>query len=138
MAIKWVMGLIVRDGRILLAKLKHKNDLIVRLQWTFPFTKINDEESPRIAIQRLFSSMKMNVKTGKFLIKYIPSENPKIEEYFYTVKHIKGNPVQSDEYSEFVWIKPTQVLKYLTTSVSKDVMDYLRVLEKTGKELIIE
>jgi hypothetical protein len=138
MTIKWVSCIAVRDGSILLAKLRNKNPLIVRLQWTFPFVPLQEGESPRIAVQRLFESIKLNVNVGKFLVKFVPSENPKIEQMFYDVNCKRGFPQPSDQFSQFVWIRPMQILKYYTTSISSDVMDYLRSLDKTGKGAIIQ
>jgi hypothetical protein len=138
MAIKWVVGVLNRDSRVLIAKLRNKNPLIVRLQWSFPFTELKDEESPRKAIQRLFENeLGMKIEVGKFLLKTSPSENPNIEQYFYEVKHKKGSVVNSKNFSEFSWVMPTQIVKYFTTSVSRELMDYLGFLEKQGKGVML-
>lgn len=136
--IKIVKGILYRDGRILIGKLRYKDDLISRLVWTFPFKKIQEGESPRTEVKKLFSDIGITIDAGKFLLKCIPSENPKIEEYYYESKFKSGNIINSKDFSEFMWVKPTQVLKYFTTSINKDLMDYLRTLEKTGKGVIIE
>ncbi|MCD6547206.1 MAG: hypothetical protein J7K22_01480 [Nanoarchaeota archaeon] len=136
--IRWVEGIVYRDGRVLICKLKHKNPLITRLQWTFPFAELKDEESPRMAVKNLFKNeLNMNIEVGKFLIKFVPSENPNIEQLFYEIKYKGGHPIFSKNFSDFTWVKPTQILKYFTTSISKDIMDYLRFLEKNGKGIII-
>lgn len=138
MAIRWVMCIVEKDGDILLTKLRGRNALIPRMEWTFPFVVLKEEESPRLAVQRIFNNIKLNVKVGKFLVKYVPSENPKVEEYFYDAKCERGFPIASEEFSQFIWIRPTQIAKYFSTSISSDVMDYLRSLEETGKGTIIQ
>ena len=135
---KWVKGILYRDGRILIAKLRYKNDLITRMQWTFPFKKIDDGESPRTEIKKVFSGLGLNINAGRFLLKAIPSENPKVEEYYYESKYLGGILTNSDKYSEFAWVRPTQVLKFFTTSINNDLMNYLRTLEKTGEGVIIQ
>ena len=138
MAIKWVSCIAVRDGNILLARMRNKNPFITRLEWTFPFIPLQEGESPRIAVHRLFDSIKLDVNVGKFLVKFVPSENPKIEQMFYDVDCKRGFPQPSEDFSQFVWIRPRQILKYYTTSISSDIMDYLRSLEETGKGAIIQ
>ena len=137
MVIRWIMGVAHRDGRVLIAKLRNKEALIPRMQWTFPYIVLKEEESPRTAVKRLFGeTLGLNVEAGKFLLKSTPSENPKVEQYFYEVKYKSGNVVHTKDFSEYTWILPTQVLKYFTTSLSKDLMDYLRSLEKGGTGII--
>ena len=143
MAIKWLMGILYRDAHVLIGNLRHKNMLIPRLQWTFPFTKIRDDESPRKAAKRLFKEeLGMDIEVGQFILKYVPSENPKVEQFFYEIKLKKApkvaNVISSKRFLKFGWIKPTQILKYFTTSISKEVMDYLRSLEDTGKGFILK
>lgn len=136
--IRWAKGILYKDARILIGKLRHPNDLIPRMQWTFPLRTIKDGESPRIEIKRTFSELGLSVDAGKFLIKTIPSENPKIEEYYYESVYRSGFLKNSGAFSEFAWVRPTQVLKYFTTSINNDLMEYLRSLEKTGEGVIIE
>ncbi len=137
--IKWVVGILQKDGYILIGKLRKENPLIPRMEWTFPFKKIQEGESPRKTINKFFNEeLKLNADVKKFLIKYTPSENAKIEQYFYELKCNFGNPVSSKDFSKFMWIKPTQILKYFETSISKEIMDYLQFLEKKGKGLIID
>ena len=137
--IKWVEGILYRDGHVLIGKLRRKNTLITRIEWTFPFKTIKENESPRKTIKSLFEKeFGVKVNIGKFLLKYGPSENPKVEQYFYELKHVSGNVISSKNYSQFSWIKPTQILKYFSTSVSKELLDYLKSLEKTGKGIIID
>jgi len=139
MAIRWIVGIANRDGRVLIAKLRNRESLIPRMQWTFPYIVLKEEESPRTAVKRLFGDMLgLTVEAGKFLLKSVPSENPKIEQYFYEVKYKIGNVAHTKDFSEFTWVLPTQVLKYFTTSLSKDLMDYLRSLEKGGKGIIYQ
>jgi hypothetical protein len=136
--IKWVKGIVYRDARILIGRLRHKNDLIPRMEWTFPFKKIQDRESPRTEVKKVFNELGLNIEAGKFLLKCIPSENTKVEEYYYESRYKSGILKNSSVFSEFAWVRPTQVLKYFTTSINKDLLDYLRSLEKTGEGVIIE
>ena len=136
--IKWVVGILQKDGYVLIGRLKGQNSLIPRMNWTFPFKKVEEGDSPRKAIKNLFSDeMSMNIDIKRFLIKHTPSENARIEQYFYELKCSYGNPRSSKEFSNFTWVKPTQVLKYFETSMNKEIMDYLNFLEKKGKGIII-
>jgi hypothetical protein len=138
MAIKWIVCIIEKNGYILLSRLKGKEALIPRLDWFFPYIKLNEDESPRIAVKRLANELKIRVEAGKFLIKYVPSENPKVEQYFYTAKMISGVAQYSERFSQNMWIKPSQLMKYISSGVSSDIIDYLNSLEKTGTGYMIE
>ena len=138
--IRWVKGILYRDGKVLIAKLRKADPLINRIVWTFPYIQLSQGQSPRKAAKKLFEedlSFK-NIKIDKFLIKHVPSENAKIEQYYYRIDPGIGNPIPCDKFSEYTWVNPTQVLKYFTTSINKELMHYLRSLEKTGKGIIIE
>jgi hypothetical protein len=136
--VRWIEGIVIKDGYVLIGKLRKRNLLIPRLIWTFPFVEAKEDESPRKLIKDYFEKdLGMKVKVNKFLLKYVPSENSNVEQYFYELKHMSGNVITSKDYYEFAWVKPTQVLRYFTTSISKDLMDYLRFLEKSGKGIII-
>jgi hypothetical protein len=136
--IKWIEGILHKDGKVLIGKLRRPDGLIPRIQWTFPFVELKESESPRKAIKNLFEEeFGMKIDVGDCLLKYTPSENPKVEQYFYELKHVFGNVLVSKRYSNFSWIKPTQILKFFSTSVSKEIMDYLRLLERYGKGKII-
>lgn len=138
MTIKWIEGILYRNGNVLIAKLRKTNPLIPRTGWTFPFVELKEGESPRLALKRLFQEdLGMLIGIGNFLIKYNPSENPDVEQLFYELKHVSGNVLSAKDYSNFSWVRPTQILKFFSTSISKELMDYLRLLEKEGKGTII-
>lgn len=136
--IKWAVGILQKDGYVLIGKLKKENPLIPRMNWTFPFKKVQDGESPRKTIKKLFSEeMGLNVDVKRHLIKYNPSENPKVEKLYYELRCNYGSPISSKEFSKFIWVKPRQVLRYFETSISKEIIDYLDFMEKKGKGIII-
>lgn len=139
MTIRWVVGIASRDNHVLITKLRQKNMLIPRMDWFFPFAELKEGESPRIMVKKLFvDEFGMDITVGQMLLKHTPSENPKIEQYFYEIKPKYHAVVLGNTFSQYSWIKPMQVLKYFTTSLSSELKDYLTSLEETGKGVIIK
>jgi hypothetical protein len=139
MTIRWVVGVASRDGYLLITKLKQKNMLIPRMDWFFPFAELKEGESPRVCIKKLFmDELGINATVGQLLLRHVPSENPKIEQLFYEIKPNRNLVILGKEFSLSSWIKPNQVLKFFTTTLSSELMDYLRSLEETGKGYIIK
>ena len=136
--IKIAKAILYKDARILIAKLRYNEALIPKMDWTFPYVLLREGESPRILVKNIFSEFGVQADPGRFFLKCTPSENPKVEEYYYESKYKKGFVTNSKVYSQFAWVLPTQILKYFTTTVNKELMDYLRSLEQTGEGVVIE
>jgi hypothetical protein len=136
--IKIAKAIMYKDARVLIAKLRYKEALIPKMEWTFPYVMLKENESPRVLVKGIFSEFGLQADPGRFFLKCVPSENFKIEEYYYESKYKKGFVTNSKIYSQFAWVLPTQILKYFTTTINKELMDYLRSLEQTGKGVVIE
>lgn len=136
--IKIAKAIVYKDARVLIAKLRYTDALMPKVEWTFPYVLLKDNESPRVLVKNTFSEFGLQVDPGRFFLKCVPSENFKLEEYYYESRYQRGFVTNSNVYSQFAWILPTQVIKYFTTTVNKELMDYLRSLEETGKGVIIE
>jgi len=136
--IKIAKAIMYKDARVLIAKLRYKEALIPKMEWTFPYVMLKENESPRVLVKGMFSEFGLQADPGTFFLKCVPSENFKIEEYYYESKYKKGFVTSSKIYSQFAWVLPTQILKYFTTTINKELMDYLRSLEQTGKGVVIE
>lgn len=136
--IRIAKAILYKDARVLIAKLRYKDALMPKVEWTFPYVLLKESESPRVLVKNVFKEFGIEADPGKFFLKCVPSENFKIEEYYYESKYQKGFVANSKVYSQFAWVLPTQILKYFTTTVNKELMDYLRSLEQTGEGVVIE
>jgi len=136
--IKIAKAILYKDARVLIAKLRYKEALIPKMEWTFPYVLLKEGESPRVSVKNMFKEFGVQADPGRFFLKCVPSENFKIEDYYYESKYQRGFVTNSKRYSQFAWVLPTQILKYFTTTINKELMDYLRSLEQTGKGVVIE
>lgn len=136
--IKIAKAIMHKDARVLIAKLRYTDALMPKVDWTFPYVMLKESESPRVLVKDMFKEFGVQADPGKFFLKCVPSENFKIEEYYYESKYQRGFVTNSKVYSQFAWVLPTQILKYFKTTINKELMDYLRSLEETGEGVVIE
>jgi len=128
---KVALGILFLNGRVLIGRRKEKDFLIPRLTWVFPGGKVSDEESPRIGLKREFKrETGFNVRIKRFLFSRVPSECSKITLFYYEVEPISGSLRAGGDLKELKWVKPTEVVKYFTTSIDLRVMNYLKALEQ--------
>lgn len=133
MAIKWLEAIVYRDGKVLISKLRGMNQLIPRMEWCFPYSEMTEVESPRFAIRKMVKdSLGLEAGSTKFIAKVIPSECSKIEKYVYLIEPTSGILSSSKNFCEHMWVRPTQILRFFTTSINKEVMDLLRKIEEQG------
>ena len=128
-----VVGILIRNGYILIGELKNRDMDIPRMTWFFPYKKIDEDESPRLKIKELVKEIGITSKISKYLFTVVPSENSNIEQIFYEVEYLKGIAKPNDKFLKFIWVKPTQVFKYFTNMIDMRVSDYLKILERTTR-----
>ena len=128
---RWVVGIIIRNGYVLIGELKKRNMKIPRMTWFFPYEEISEDESPRLKIKELMKSINILPKISKYLFTIVPSENSNLEQIFYELEYIRGIAKPNGRFSKFIWVKPTQVFKYFTNMIDMRISDYLKILEKS-------
>ena len=128
---RWVVGIIIRNGYVLIGELKKRDMKIPRMTWFFPYKEINEEESPRLEIKELMREIGIVSKISKYLFTIVPSENSNLEQIFYELEYVRGITKPNERFLKLIWVKPTQVFKYFTSMIDIRVSDYLKILEKS-------
>ena len=128
---RWVVGILIRNGYILIGELKNRNMDIPRMSWFFPYKEIKEDESPRLKIKELMKEIGISAKISKYLFTVVPSENTNVEQIFYEIEYLRGIVKPNNNFLKFIWVKPTQVFKYFTNMIDIKVSDYLKILERS-------
>ena len=128
---RWVVGILIRNGYVLIGELKNKDMNMPRMTWFFPYKEIREDESPRLKIKELMKEIGIVSKVSKYLFSVVPSENSNIEQIFYEIEYLRGMAKPNGKFLKFMWVKPTQVFKYFTNMIDIRVSDYLKILERT-------
>ncbi len=129
---RWVVGIVIKNGYVLIGELANVETKIRSMKWFFPYIKISEEDSPRLAVKKLMHDIGLKVKISKYLLTSIPSENNRVEQIYYELNYIGGIPRTNAQFKKFLWVKPTQVFQYFTNMIDIRISDYLKILEKEG------
>lgn len=104
-----VAAIIEQNHKILIAR--RKSGKKFGELWEFPGGKLEQNESPEIALQReLQEELGITAKIGKFIGRVTLPEN-KIAMSAYEVKYFSGEITLLD-HSEFKWVKPSELNNY--------------------------
>jgi 8-oxo-dGTP diphosphatase len=109
--VKVVCGVIWQDDKVFIAKRKPEKSL--GGFWEFPGGKIEENESPELALEReLKEELGMTVKVGKYIGQNIHDyDNFSIELMAYRCEFITASFILTD-HDEFCFTKPNQLIKY--------------------------
>ncbi len=132
---RWVVGIIIKNGHVLIGELANTEPKIRSMKWFFPYMKISEDESPRLAIKKLANEIGIKVKIAKYLFTSVPSENNKVEQLYYELSYIGGIPRTNAQFKKFMWVKPTQVFQYFTNMIDVRVSDYLKIMERENERV---
>ena len=106
-----VAGLIVRDGKLLIAQ--RPGDKHMGGRWEFPGGKIEKGESPEAALRReLSEELGIEVKVGRIYHAVMHSYPEKdVLLMFYRCSLMSGEPRPSEE-ADVRWIKESEIRSY--------------------------
>ena len=126
-----VLGILYREGEVLIGKRRGANKYIPRLTWTFPDEIVGENESPRVKVKEAFKKKTgLTVRIKKFLFTSVPPENYKITDYYYWVEYVSGSLKSGGDIAELKWVRPSELPKYFTTSIDYKVVEFLKSLEE--------
>ena len=101
--IKVVVGIIEKDGKVLIAR--RVTDDPLKGRWEFPGGKVEKNESPRNALKReLQEELGITADIGKCIsCSTYDYGHILIELSAYSVSRVSGD-IQSDEYQNIIWV----------------------------------
>ncbi|MFH1546933.1 MAG: NUDIX domain-containing protein, partial [bacterium] len=122
------MGIVEKDGKILIEKRLKRDKLVKNLLWAFPGGKIGSLDFEKEIKREIKEETNLDVDVKDIiharLIPDSPEKKTKILAlYFHCITDSNDNK-PGKEVSELKWVKPTEVSKYFTTSVCKEVMRF--------------
>ncbi|MDP8012496.1 MAG: NUDIX domain-containing protein [Nanoarchaeota archaeon] len=127
--------IILRDKEVLLVKLKDLDKALPRSTWVFPFVELEENESPRKAINDLLREFGINYSLRKEIFKYVPSENPKLNYVVYVVDYAGGEPNVTARFQTYKWVKAEDIIAYSTTFMDTNISNYLKEIASKPEEI---
>ncbi len=135
------LGIIEKDGKVLIGRRAQKDKYVKQLNWAFPGGTVESLDFESELIREIKEETSLSVSVENLITARIhPDAGVKdiqiITLYFYCKlkpgsKHKKARSTQtsSDKFKEFKWVQPAEVFKYFSTSVSDDVTRFLMMLQ---------
>ncbi len=110
---------------------KRENDTHIKeLSWTFPGGRPAYEEDLEFYLKheiKIKTGLDVEVKKIIFAKTY-PEKREFISIYYYC-EVVGGEERAGEKFVELMWVKPTEVQKYFTTSLHSKLLEYLKSIE---------
>ena len=112
MIIKVVAALIIKDGKVLIAK-RATGDKHVLGKWEFPGGKVKDNETLEEAIEReINEEFEIKVKARRFITNNICKyPNKTVDLKLYECDYVEGE-IKLHDHFEYLWIDKNKLLDY--------------------------
>jgi len=133
------LGIIAKDGKVLIGQRKIKDQWVENLTWVFPGGKMqtlhfNDELKESIK-----KETGLDVEIKSLVASRIhPDSGFKnvqiVALYFYCAPRLGQKEFPGGGLKKLKWVKPTDVFKYFTTSVADEVTRFLMTIERDHSE----
>lgn len=127
------LAIIHRDGKVLIGARREKDEFVEHLSWVFPGGRIGgadlESEIKRIAKEEAGLDISVN---GIASARKIPEAKIDIVAIYFDCA-AQGTEKAGGDLKELKWVAATGVTEFFTTSVSDEVMGYLRRIEESEK-----
>ncbi len=124
------LAIIHRNGKVLIGARKEKDEFVEHLSWVFPGGKMQsldlENEIKRIAKEETELDVSVNSIVSA---RKIPEAKIDIIAVYFDCA-AEGEEKAGGNLKELKWVPATSVTEYFTTSVSNEVMAYLKHIEE--------
>ena len=123
------LGIIIKEGKVLIGQRKEKDPYVKELTWVFPggkFDSLNFEEELTAKIkEETWLSVYVNQLIHARLIPDSPEKKVKIIAIYYHCTPVSGKENAEGDLKKLSWVEPTKVFHYFTTSTADEVVSFL-------------
>jgi len=129
------LGIIEKNGRVLIGERKEKDKWVENLSWAFPGGQMHTLNFNEELKKNIKKETGLNVVVKSLVASRIhPDSGFKsvqiIALYFYCEPEKNGLEKTGKNFVRLKWVKPLDVFKSFTTSVSDEVTKFLMMIEK--------
>jgi ADP-ribose pyrophosphatase YjhB (NUDIX family) len=130
-SIKFVaVGIIHKNGKVLIGKRKSKDEFVEHLQWVFPGTEFKSMEVVEALKIAVKEETNLDIKVKNLLhARKSPEAKIDIVLLYFDCAPLSGKEAAGGDLKELKWVPANAVFDYFTTSVSDVVMRFLKEVE---------
>ncbi len=131
------LGIIVNEkSEVLIGARKNKDQYVKNLSWVFPGGKLESLDFAEEVKNKIKEETKLDVEIKTLVSSRIHPDAGLgniqiIALYFYCTVSGNNQPKPGGDLKKLLWVKPTDVFKYFTTSTSDEVTKFLVTLEES-------
>ena len=120
--LKVVAALIMKDGKILIAKRSTGNKDVIG-KWEFPGGKVEENETEKQAIEReIKEEFDILVRAEKFITNVISKDKKsEIDLKLYLCKYIDGK-IKLNDHSDYRWVHKDEILGYDLAALDRELI----------------
>ena len=131
------LGVVVKNGRVLIGGRKEKDEWVENLTWVFPGGKMDSLDFEESIQSEVKKETGLKVKVENLVAARIhPDSGFKsvqiVALYFHCSPISDRKEKPGGDLSQLKWVRPTDVFKYFTTSTCDEVTKFLVTLEKSS------
>ncbi|MFH0936921.1 MAG: NUDIX hydrolase [Candidatus Daviesbacteria bacterium] len=129
------LGIIVNEkGQVLIGSRKEKDPVVKNLTWVFPGGKLDSLNFAEELKNKLKGETSLKVEVKTLVSSRIHPDaglsNTQIIALYFYCQPVKFQTIKpGGDLKKLLWVKPTNVFKYFTTSTSDEVTKFLITLE---------
>jgi len=121
-----VLGIVHKDGEILIGR-REKDPYVKELSWTFPGGRPAYDKSLEESLKdEIKKKTSLDVEIKKLIFARIPEEKGEFILLYYYCEVAGGKEKSGEKFDEVKWVKPSELKKYITTSLHPELMDFLK------------
>ena len=120
--LKVVAALIMKDGKILIAKRSTGNKNVIG-KWEFPGGKVEENETEKQAIEReIKEEFDILIRAEKFITNVISKDKKsEIDLKLYLCKYIDGE-IKLSAHSDYRWVHKDEILGYDLAALDRELI----------------
>ena len=123
------LGIIVDKGKVLIGQRKEADPYIKELTWVFPGGKFDSLDFERELTVKIKEETGLNVYVNQLiharLIPDSPEKKVKIIALYYHCTSVSGKEQSGGGLEKLIWVEPTKIFHYFTTSTADEVVSFL-------------
>jgi 8-oxo-dGTP pyrophosphatase MutT (NUDIX family) len=126
------LGIIAKEGRVLIGQRKDPDPYVKELTWVFPGGKFESLDFEKELIKRLKEETGLDVYITQLvharLIPDSPEKKVKIIALYYHCQPVSGKEKVGGSLEKLEWVPAMKVFHYFTTSTADEVVSFLGTL----------
>lgn len=123
------LGIIAKEGKVLIGQRKGKDPFVKELTWVFPGGKFKSLDFAKELTDAVKEETGLDVYINQLvharLIPDSPEKKVKIIALYYHCTPISGKETTGGDLKQLKWVEPMKIFHYFTTSTADEIVSFL-------------